>query len=442
MTDAILHVVHCIDTEGPLDETLEATFQRLHDLFGIKLEPSEQKLKALQAQQLPLGGLEADVAAVVAPPLLAYNRNWNQVRNMLEEALSPGFRYQMVDDVGKGWVYSWHCVDHLGYTDNPRNKDLGYGKIFHFYRDILEETGSSSDEINWHFHPLSLTRQPLAAATCYANTMQLLVEILARRVLDDRWFPTTSRPGFHAERPDSHAFLEQWIPFDYANQACENANTSQSDTQLGRFGDWSRAPQDWLGYQPNHDDYQQPGQCRRWIFRCLNVGTRLRSLRQSDVVKAFENARTHGSAILAFADHDFRDIRLDVNVVRKMLDEARNSFPEVRMVFSGAEAAARSHLSYLHEEPHGQTKPEFKLEIVEGRLFVHLEHGSLFGPQPFLALQDRGGNYYHDNLDVVKPGRVWAYVLDDQTLRLENLHKLGVGGSGSWGGYGVAVIDV
>ena len=33
----ILYVVHCVDTEGPLNETLDATFERLESIFGITL---------------------------------------------------------------------------------------------------------------------------------------------------------------------------------------------------------------------------------------------------------------------------------------------------------------------------------------------------------------------------------------------------------------------
>ena len=46
--EKILHVVHCVDTEGPLNETLEATFERLKHIYHIDLEPSEGTLKKLQ----------------------------------------------------------------------------------------------------------------------------------------------------------------------------------------------------------------------------------------------------------------------------------------------------------------------------------------------------------------------------------------------------------
>ncbi|MBU0604560.1 MAG: hypothetical protein KKD25_19395 [Gammaproteobacteria bacterium] len=438
--DPVLHVVHCIDTEGPLDEDIEATFRRIDELFGLRLEPSHEMLRALQCQTVPLDGLEGQVAAVVAPELLAYNRNWGDIRAMLSDALDQHFRREMVDDFGRGWVYSWHCLDHMGYVANPRRKDLGYGKVFYFYRDMLAATSSHLDEINWHFHPLSLSRQPLAAATSYSNSMDVLLSVIARRIIDDRWFPTTNRPGFHAERPDSHAFLEQWIPFDYANQACRDSNCAQQDTQFGRFGDWSRAPQSWLGYRPHHDDHQRVGQCRRWIFRCLNVGTRLRQLSASDVAEAFSEAQANGSAILSFADHDYRDLRPDVRRVRELLQSVRKDFPGVRIRFSGAEDAAQRHLAHISPDITENAAPEFSLTRGGSRLHIRLMSGRVFGPQPFLALKTRNGRYLHDNLDVIEPGSHWTYVLDGQTMAPEELSDVGVGAAGPRGGYGVSTL--
>lgn len=286
-----------------------------------------------------------------------------------------------------------------------------------------------------------MTRNPLSAATSYANSMDILLYVIARRILDEGWFPTTSRPGFHAERPDAHAFLEQWIPFDYANQVCDEAESAQQDTHFGRFGDWHRAPANWLGYHPHHDDYQLPGECRRWIFRCLNLGTRFRNLTEAHVCEAFAQAGEHGSAIVAFADHDYRDIRPDVQHMREMLRGIRSRFPEVRIRFSGAEQAATAHVGVI--EPGLDAKPPvFALELDGARLHVHLSEGALFGPQPFLAMKTRDGRYYHDNLDVLDSGQRWTYVLDAQTLPLQALAKIGVGGAGRCGGYGVAVHDL
>lgn len=430
-----LHVVHCIDTEGPLTETLEATFQRVSSTFGLRLSATRETLVKLQNRELDLDGLEDAVARMVAPELLDYNTSWDKIRRMLDEALAEQFRRRMLDDSGNGWVYSWHCMDHMHYRENPRQKDVGYGNVFRFYRRILEETGSSRDELNWHFHPVSITGNPLHAATSYANSYALLNEILCRRILEDNWFPVVNRPGFHSARPDSHAFLEQWIPFDYANQAHEDEG-DQPDAIGGRFGDWRRAPASWRGYHPSHDDHQRPGSCRRTIFRCLNVGTRLRTLKLHHVRQAFAEARELEGAILAFCDHDYRDIRPDVDLVRAMIAEVRPEFPEISLRFSGAEAAARDLLGVG-----GEPGPQLSIALEGKRLVVCLERGLIFGPQPFLALIGRDGRVFHDNLDVQEPGRIWTYTLDEQTLLPTAVAAAGVGTAGRHGGYHVARLE-
>ena len=51
-----VYVVHCVDTEGPLYESLDATFDRLYSLLGVKLEPSKNILEKIQNKQFDLNG--------------------------------------------------------------------------------------------------------------------------------------------------------------------------------------------------------------------------------------------------------------------------------------------------------------------------------------------------------------------------------------------------
>jgi len=436
--DKTLYVVHCIDTEGPLNETLEATFSRLENIFGVRLEPTRENLLRLQNKDIDLGGIEEAVAKCFSPKLLSYNATWDEIEEMLDGLLADNFRNRYLDDFGRGWVCSWHCMDHIGYSENPRHKDVGYGNVFHFYQRKLNESGGNRDEINWHFHPLSLTRNPLHAATSYLNSYDVLLQILCRRIIEDNWFPVVNRPGFHSERPDSHAFLEQCIPFDFANQSCDEQD-DQPDMLSGRFGDWRRAPKTWRGYHPSHDDYQVEGSCRRTIFRCLNVGTRLRELTINHVREAFLEARHSGAAVLAFADHDYRDIRPDIDSVREMLFKAKKEFSDVKIKFSGAEEAA---VSICEHKGNAKVALHIALELIEERLFVTIQRGEIFGPQPFLAICTKEGHYYHDNLDVIDANRKWAYTLDEQTVDVRNVAKIGVGAAGKYGGYCVAYLDL
>ena len=130
--EKILHVVHCVDTEGPLNETLEATFERLKHIYHIDLEPSEGTLKKLQNGELNLDGKENSVKSTLNPHFLDYKNSWNLIDELFNDSLSEKFRNQSKDSYGNGWIYNWHCVDHVDYDYNPRGREIGYHKIFDY----------------------------------------------------------------------------------------------------------------------------------------------------------------------------------------------------------------------------------------------------------------------------------------------------------------------
>jgi hypothetical protein len=144
-----------------------------------------------------------------------------------------------------------------------------------------------------------------------------------------------------------------------------------------------------------------------------------------------------GSAILAFADHDWRNIENDVITLQEYIRIASSDFPNVEIRYSGAEEAARNHLG-LDKVP----KPKLKIEIIENRMLVSLTGGEIFSSQPFLAMKDKKGNYHHDNLDVVETNRIWSYTFDEQTLLLPELAKIGVGAAGIAGGYSTDIYNI
>src|SRR5690349_3706615 len=94
-----VHIVHCIDTEGPLWESIEATFERLRTNVGVTIEidPTTQNLRRLQNREISLNGLEDEVASILKPQLLAYNETWDRVDGMLRRIMSPDFRNEMID---------------------------------------------------------------------------------------------------------------------------------------------------------------------------------------------------------------------------------------------------------------------------------------------------------------------------------------------------------
>ena len=419
-----LYLVHAIDTEGPLYESIEATFERLEKITGLQLEASAVNLEKIKNKELDLNGHEDLAALITSEQLLNYNDTWDKVDQMLYELLSPEFRQRYADSLANGWIYSWFVVDHVGFKTNPRRRDIGYHNVYDHYKFILKETNSLQDEINWHFHPASRYQEAHICATNYINSPHLY-EGLARGIIDRQFFPSTFRPGFHAERPDAHWFLEQWIPFDYGNQAIagEANDPKQNDVSAGRLGDWRRAINDWSPYKPSHDDYQIAGNCNRTIFRCLNVGTRFKLLDEQEVRRAFARAHAGKDTILAFTNHDFRDMRNDVEYVHKLVSKVAKDYPEVIWQHSGAKEAAQQVLELK--------KKDFRLSAKITKLAngLHLDvkaNYPSFGPQPFLAVKTKDKRYLSDNFDLQTPKRHWTYVFDQDSIMPDSIDSIGI----------------
>lgn len=437
-----VYIVHCIDTEGPLYESLDATFDRLQAVFGLDLPPNAETLRQLQAGARDLGGIEAAVQRVVSPHLLAYNDTWEKVDLMLDDAMSEAFRFRMRDSGGGGWIYNWFCVDHVDYAVNPRRRDIGYHNVYDHYRRRIRDTSSPQDAIHFHYHPHPFSGEAHRCATHWWASSGSLHQTLSRRVIEREWFPSANRAGFHVIRPDSHWFLEQHIPFDFSNQATKPAaeDSAQFGLTDGRYGDWRRAPANWQPYHPAADDYQIPGACRRWTARCLNVGTRYRLLAESDVRQAFAEAREDKPVVLAFTNHDFRDMRPDIEGVRALIAKVAPDFPDVPFAFSEALGAMRGALGIERQAP-----CELDIEVTEVASARHVmevrSSTPTFGPQPWLALRTASGAYHFDNFDIEQPFHRWRYVFDEDTFPLNALDAVGVAANNAYGTATVAVLD-
>jgi hypothetical protein len=437
-----LYVVHCIDTEGPLYESLSETFKRLRNIFNIEIAPSQENLTKLQNGEIELGGLESSVQKVLAPNLISYLDTWDKIDVMLDDIMSSKFRQSFPDSRGNGWIYNWHCLDHVQYDINPRRRDIGFHNIFDHYAERLKLTKSFQDGLQFHFHPRHpyLNNASICATHWFAHSSHLF-EILARRVLDRQWFPCVNRPGFHVNRPDSHWFLEQYMPFDYSNQAIDLSDEDQSQKDLsdGRFGDWRNAPKTWTPYHPSHDDYQLPGDCRRWIARCLNIGTRLRLLSENEIRTAFSECDKGAPVILSFTNHDFRDIREDISNTYALLKKVSADYPNVSFEYTDAIGAFRKAMDLPNIK-----RCELDIELTRngsGHILNVTSNQNTFGPQPFFCFKTRSGKYIHDNLDFDENFRKWSYSFDNQTVQLDSLEKIGIGTNNAYGITTVVNID-
>ncbi|MGB8523255.1 MAG: hypothetical protein WCD43_09825 [Candidatus Acidiferrales bacterium] len=437
-----VYIVHCIDTEGPLYESVDATFDRLREIFHLDLPASQDLLRRLQAGEVPLEGLEAAVQKVLDPHLLAYNDTWDKVDAMLAKLMSKSFRTRVPDSAGKGWIYNWFCVDHVDYDLNPRRRDMGYHNVFTHYIAQIRKTGSTQDGLHFHYHPHSFRREAHRSATHWWASSNSLHQIISRRIIDHHWFPAAHRPGFHVIRPDSHWFLEQHIPFDFSNQA--TVNSAEDGVQFGllggRFGDWRRAPATWEPFHPSADDYQAPGNCRRWIARCLNVGTRYRLLHERDLRQAFAEAAEGKPVVLAITNHDFRDMEPDIDAFRQLLNRVAADSPQTPFFYCEAVDAMQAALDLTPLPP---CELDLAVRQIDERTHILTVSSATptFGPQPWLALKTAAGTYHFDNFDIDTPFHRWQYVFDEDTFPLAAVNAIGVAANNAFGTTTVVVMD-
>lgn len=440
-------IVHAIDTEGPLYESLSAKFERLNELYKIDHIPAtHENFKKLQRAEIDLDGIEVDIQRTLSGHLINYNDTWDKIDLMLDEVMSKEFRTKFTDSLGAGWVFNWHCMDHVSFDYNPRRRDMGYNNIFDHYKERLQAEEDCPDGLHWHFHPLSCYREAHRCATSYL-TNDSIYQILCRKIIDRDWFPSVFRAGFQTERPDSNWFLEQWIPFDISNMALDDNSELDStvDFRNGRSGDWRLAPSDWSIYNPSHDNYQIKGNCRRWIGRALNVLNRVASIDQHEMDKAFSRADTFNEpVIVGLASHDFRNLATEVDYICKLIKNSQQRYPEVEFVFSEAIEAFRTAIwpdgiedDALDFELKFNSQTERDVPNIE----IITKKGKVFGPQPFLAIKTKSQRYIHDNFDFSTSGDRWFYAFHGDTLPLEDVAKIAVAASDKYGNVCIKHID-
>jgi hypothetical protein len=403
-----LYVVHCVDTEGPLEETLQATFQRLKDRFGLEMPPSLSLLNRLQQGMLDLAGREEEVAAFLAPRRLDYLSLWGEVEASVAAVTDPDFRRSHCDGAGGGYRFSWFITDVVGYCANPRRKAEGFHAIWDQYRLFLHES-APEDVLGWHFHAVTPDGQPLEYNTSWTSN-DWPERVLARRIIERGHFPGLFRAGGNVMRNDLSHWLERFIPLDFSS-----CSRPDGGGRPGSQEDWRGAPTEWGAYHPDFRDYRRPGGMQRWVFRTMPIENRCGYLQPDEVEDAFAQAADRGSAVLSLSNHDRRELRPDVEYVHELVRRTAERFPEVQWRYANAQQAAAAHLDLAPTGP-----PGLKLSLKDGLLWIESDR-RLFG-EPFLALEQQGGLFFRDNPTQEGP-LTWAY----RPRRPREIRAMGVG---------------
>ena len=440
-------LVHALDTEGPLYESLDHQFDRIEEIFGVKnLKRTKKNFQKLLQNKIKLkNGLEKKISAIFKGHIAERLDDWSKIDKQSEEIYSKKFRSKYLDSFGNCWKFTWHCMDHINYDYNPRRRTIGYHNIFDYYKRLVEENKTYGDGIEWHFHPMSTYNESHRCATSYFRTPEIF-EILSRKIIERNFFPSSFRAGFQVERPDSHWFLEQWIPFDISNTSVDNKKEVEKylDFKNGRSTNWKNAPSDWSIYNPNHDDYQLKGKCRRWIGRSLNVLNRFANLDQREVDKAFKKTIKDNSPVLiGVSGHDWRNLKTEVDYIYNMLVKSSKKY-KVKFEFCTTRDGFRKTIW-----PNKKKFEKFKFKIKLFKkpngdypnIIIENTHGKIFGPQPFFCIKTKSRKFLYDNLDFIN-NRKWAYAFRPDTLPFNDVDSIGIASNDIFGNVFVQNIKI
>lgn len=355
---------------------------------------------------------------------------WDEVDRYVSTLCSPGFRERYPDSAGERLVVSWFVVSWSGFRTNPVRRDFGTHTIYdHYVRTWGDKLRTFGDGIYWMYNHPAPSGVGNEWGTDWRHNTQYY-NILNRLLIDRSYFPSVCQ--IPTENNDASAWLEKWIPFDFSSRAAKSSDlgTIEADGRRSRdIMDWTRAPDNWDMYRPSPVDYQVPGGMQRWVFRCLDLKTRIHTLSRGEVCEAFERARGGRPTVLAVYEHDFRD-RASVieELFLKVVADVAREFADVRWRYANALTAAQEAL----ELPR-RAGPRLEASLLGNRVRVAIDR-AVFGGQPYCAIKETSlDRYLHVPLRVVGD-RIFEFDLSEPARNF----TLGLAASDPAGNVGVS----
>lgn len=409
----VLYVVHAVDTEGPLYQSPKATILRVNELFGTHFEPSVETINKLRRKEIDVNGREDEIANYLSTTdFLSDKKSYS---DSINEVTCEKFREKYSDPQSGHYRFSWYILDNVATLINPRRRLFGYGFVYFNLLEAMKfEKSLNIDGFYMHYHQMRKDQHPFVKEPNFFSSDEYN-QIICRNIIEQRRFPASYRAGYCLERWEVNLWLENWIPFDYSNEA--PAFSFSSERRIKEEIDfWLRAPNDWSHYNPDSHDYEVPGNLRRTIFRSLCFRTTLYSLTEEDVRKAFMRADSGFPTVLSCFSHDFRRLEPEAKDFHDMIVKVAKAYPEVKWYNANAVEASRGVLGYTETNP-------FKLDLfVDDNVVYAKSSRDVFGSEPFLALQTVDHRFFNQCFVKIED-RLWGYNLNHPEI----IWRIGIG---------------
>ena len=86
-------------------------------------------------------------------------------------------------------------------------------------------------------------------------------------------------------------------------------------------------------------------------------------------------------------------------------------------------------------------KLDFKIIFKKNFIEIFSNHET-FGAQPYLAIKDNEGKFYHENFSIIKPYRKWIYYFDSHSFPLNKIQFFGFASNDDYGNTTIVKINI
>ncbi len=309
---------------------------------------------------------------------------WEDVDRACARYFEQSYRGRYPDSRGRPAVFSWFFISWSGFSSNPVHREFGWFNVYdHYHERFGAAMDKFGDRLHWMYNHPPASGVGNEWGLDWLHNSQYF-EILDRYLLERAYFPSVIEVA--TERNDTSHWIEQWFPFDVGNRNCRDLNLGATEADGRKSGsvlDWGLAPDDWSEYHPSAADYRVPGDMRRWIFRLLDIKTRIYRLRAEEIEKAFRRCRAGRDTFLSAYEHDFRDRSHAVSeLLLEPVSRIARDYPDVEWRYADALEAAQ-------EVTHVQDRvaPDLRVEVNEAGIRIHTSE-EIFGAMPYVASKD------------------------------------------------------
>lgn len=322
--------------------------------------------------------------------------SWEAIDRATSKYFSPQFRNSLIDSHGKGVVVSWFPVSWSGFDFNPVNREFGWFTIYdHLINRWWDRISFFGDGLYWMYnHPDKSAVGNVWGLDWHHNCHYL--NILNRMIIERNFFPGVIE--IPTANTHSTHFVENYFPFELSNRYSKHINWDNIEADGRKTRDvlqWADAPGNWVAYRPDHENHQNVGNMNHYIFRLLDIKTRIMTFPKDEIVSAFESCMEGNDVIIAGYEHDFRD-RCDVvsELFLKPIGEIAKKYPDVEVCNKSMQDAAIECI--CHEKK--SYSPKFILTKNKD-YFCIFSNCSLFGNSPYVAVK----NLINDKIVHINP---------------------------------------